>query len=140
MKILFMDDEEWRHNTLRDHVGTSHEMWHVYGAEDAIAAIEEARNDSKPFDVISLDHDLGSGKKEGRLVSQYLKTISFVWPMVNLPQIVIVHSWNAPAAQMMIADLLDGQLQDVVLAPFKTFNYKVIGFGWPKNLVMTGNS
>lgn len=133
MKMLFLDDESWRHDLLERHVKGTHDVWHVHTAEEAIDAIRAHKDAGQPFVVVSLDHDLATGKTEGRAVSTFLKQVSAVWPTDQLPDLVIVHSWNSYAAQLMVADLLDGQLKDVVMAPFRSFNYKDMGFGdWAK--------
>lgn len=104
---------------MSEHIQNKHDIHHVFTAE---AAIEALKNEPR-FDIVSLDHDLGKDKTEGRVVSRFIKEVSKVWPDERIPPPVIVHSWNIPAATAMVGDLLEGELRDVVQAPFRTFNY-----------------
>ena len=62
MKILFLDDERYRHNHIRRSTkGKEENITHIW---DGLSAIKELQNNL--FDLIMLDHDLGieNGKEE----------------------------------------------------------------------------
>jgi hypothetical protein len=52
MKILFLDDEEYRH-VLFDRNSIGHQVKHVYNAEDCVNELL-----INEFDAVFLDHDL----------------------------------------------------------------------------------
>lgn len=117
MKILFLDDDETRHQTFR-RKSIGHDVTYVYCVKDAIRAL-----DSNRFDVASLDHDLG-GKQlvtsdgvepTGYLVAKHIATMSGF-----RPKEVIIHSYNQVGARNM-KNVLDPIYRRVHMAPFGTW-------------------
>lgn len=100
MKILFLDDDEQRHDAFRrESIG--HDVRHVRTVEQAIKALRE----HGPYDVASLDHDLGrehyaSGPGHGYDVAVFLEEHTALCPPT-----VIVHSYNPNGARRMLAAL-----------------------------------
>ncbi len=85
MKVLVVDDDIRRHvnflRWLRDHTVVS-----VGSYEEAVQALETG----SPFDVIYLDHDLGT-PQNGADVATYLTRNL---PPTQWPHLVVIHSWN----------------------------------------------
>jgi CheY-like chemotaxis protein len=120
VRILFLDDDETRHDVFRAH-SRGHYVLHCYTAADAIKALTlEPR-----FDVASLDHDLelshyvrfndapATATGTGLEVAVYIGTM----PVAARPERVIVHSWNPEGAERM-ATFLESSFVPVVCAPF----------------------
>jgi DNA-binding LytR/AlgR family response regulator len=87
-----------------------HELKITENANKAIQYLED-----HTFDYIFLDNDLGPGNGEGKDVADYLQHNP---DNPNHTAIVIVHSWNAPAAKFIQA-----RLPNAVAAPFNTNNF-----------------
>lgn len=91
MKILIIDDEEYRH----DFIGpVLHKAWpgadiyHAYHADRALKLFEEI-----VFDVVFFDHDLGFGKNGSDIARAVVND-----PHYKKPQMAIVHSLNYKGA------------------------------------------
>lgn len=121
MKILFLDDDPWRHDLVRaklegpDDKIAGIEVIHVWTVEECIHALQNLG----PFNWIFLDHDLndftkitgkgsrlagmyGSQELTGRDVTRWIvRNMNLV---SNNPKITI-HSWNGGAAPHMVEDL-----------------------------------
>lgn len=97
-KCLFLDDDEGRHGLL-DEAG--HEVWHVRTAEQAIKRLGE-----RPYDFVSLDHDLGGepfqASEETNTGYQVAKHIA---EMETPPPVIRVHSYNPAGAKRMMDKL-----------------------------------
>lgn len=116
MGILFLDDSPER--TAKFKASYPDAVCVV----SAAACIEKLQ--AGPWQVVSLDHDLGgrtfddSGREDcGMEVVR--------WIIRNRPSIrrVIVHSWNVPAAQRMVDDLRRRDYT-VTYAPFDSGEWK----------------
>ena len=97
MRILFLDDDPTRAQLfLRDNPDV---LW-VKTAEDCIAALDKA------WDIVYLDHDLGD---DGMGQAEYTGMHVVRWVEDNKPDVerFHVHSWNIPAAAMMVQRLRD---------------------------------
>ena len=93
-RVLFLDDEKYRHDGAERFVhsvleGGPFEIHHVWNANDAVKALKK-----HPFDAIFLDHDLGYGG-DGTDVAEWMA--KNVTPSVP----VLIHSFNASAAMRM---------------------------------------
>ncbi len=102
MKVLFLDDSEWRHNLFREWCSQKNIVaQHVRTADNAAAAMEEEK-----WDICFLDHDLSDehyGKGVGELPGD--GTGLAKWMSQNpshIPPKVIVHSWNPDGAKRMV--------------------------------------
>jgi CheY-like chemotaxis protein len=98
MKILFLDDDSIRIKQAR--VDFENEALSVAEtAEQAIRLLEKY----SPYDVISLDHDLGgkiycpSDDMSGYAVAEYISKMS----KEKMPKQVVVHSFNPDGAAKM---------------------------------------
>jgi hypothetical protein len=100
MRILFLDDDERRHEEFRKHAA-GHYVLHVYTAAAAIKSLTlEPR-----FDVASLDHDLellhygkdADGYGTGMEVAEFIR----IMPRDLRPGLVVIHSWNPGGSQRM---------------------------------------
>lgn len=122
MKILFLDDMESRHDAFRKwYAAPEHDVRHVYTADDAIEVLQ---NELQPFDVVMLDHDLALSHYKAYNEKQPLKSdndtgmaVARFIPEGPKPKLVIIHSWNSPAAKEMY-DLLWSASINVALWPF----------------------
>lgn len=113
MNVLFLDDEQWRHDAAckwnQDNDDT---IWHV---SQSSMAIKLLRGDY--FDIVFLDHDLVvdfDPEQSGMDVVEFLideskKPESDVW----MPGLVVVHSWNYYAALIMVDKLKSVGIQVV---------------------------
>lgn len=103
MKILIVDDEQWRHD-LYNKAYIGNEVVSVYSSDDAIKKLQE-----QTFDVIQLDHDLadehyqnldGQHEKTGYDVACYIEQNPGLW---NIK--VVIHSLNPAGRNRMYAAL-----------------------------------
>ncbi len=90
MKILFLDDEIYRHEAARK-AFDGHDMYSVFDIKSFQRVFVE-----EDWDLICLDHDLSehpctpNGKAAARLVARSGKRYT-VW----------IHSWNVPESLIM---------------------------------------
>ena len=117
MKVLFLDDNKERTKEFSKNVP------HAITVSTAEECVDKLKKDK--FDVCSLDHDLGgeefvdSGREDcGMEVVR--------WIMQNEPviELIVVHSWNIPAAKRMTENLRDSGYS-VSTSPFTP--YTMIG-------------
>jgi len=116
-KILFLDDSEERHDAAK--------KWHDVYWEDvtwcwtAKEAIDALKN--KEFDIVFLDHDLG-GEHFVNSEREDCGMEVVRWIMQNEPviELIVVHSWNIPAAKRMTENLLDSGYS-VSVSPFTPY-------------------
>ena len=107
MKMLFLDDDPNRRKKAIMYYSLRYEIYAVETAEEAIQVLDAIF----PFDVVSLDHDLGgqvycpSDDNSGYAVAKHIATMS----EDKRPKIVIVHSFNPVGADNMLA-VLDGKV------------------------------
>ena len=99
MKILFLDDEAYRHEWA-DAFYKGHEVHHAYTQRQFLAALAAVPK----FDVISFDYDIESlddpNRRTGLDCAKALIAFQSRWPRE-----CIVHSWN-PRGKMEIFDAL----------------------------------
>jgi hypothetical protein len=98
--ILFLDDSERRHQEFQK---IQYSFWACRTAEETI---DRLKGSIDYWDVVLLDHDLGgavyvnSGREDcGMEVVRYIVENT---PLIG---IVVIHSWNIPAAQRMKHEL-----------------------------------
>jgi hypothetical protein len=114
MKVLFLDDLDVRHEWAKTQfIGA--EITHVHTAWECVAALR----DKGPFDVVSLDHDLGysshsyteqdvngNGQDVTRYVlEQAMNPDAGLWQDWWREADWIIHSWNPDGAKNMARDL-----------------------------------
>ena len=98
MRVLFLDDNKYRHEIMRRNSIGLH-VDHVWNASEAIAALATGE-----YDLIMLDHDLdyrtenemNDDEEDGRFVVR--------WMIENdnhREATIIIHSLNVPAAEKM---------------------------------------
>jgi DNA-binding NtrC family response regulator len=98
MKLLFLDDERWRHD-LTDRRHPDDVVQHAYTIRQFKNALNKER-----FDVVSLDHDLTVDESEtGMDAVRHLVAM----PRELVPVRIVVHSWNQDAARRMMRELRD---------------------------------
>jgi hypothetical protein len=115
MLCLFLDDDEGRHNNLKE---DPHDVYHVRTANEAIVQLGRHK-----FEFVSLDHDLGGktfvdSKEEetGHTVAKYIAT------MKEPPKIIRIHSYNPSGAGNMVAALAEAALEKNLTVYYKPFN------------------
>lgn len=117
MRILFLDDDEERHRKYRER-SAGHDVWHVHGAQQAIAALRA----SGPFDVADLDHDLeGLQMVEPGTPGHGLDVARFIAENPACARLVVLHTFNEPAAMAMLEALGEAPVA-VAYAPFGTWS------------------
>ncbi len=97
VKILFLDDEETRYNTLVKNLGDSAQCRHVKDGFEFLEALHDAK-----YDVIMLDHDLGLYDFTG---VDAAKILACAPDNLNDNQLVVVHSMNVCGADNMISHM-----------------------------------
>lgn len=96
MKILILEDDGHRVNIFIEKF-----YIHRLTVSENSSTIIDLLN-QKVFDYIFLDHDLGDGNGSGKDVSEYLRSNCL---NKNNQAVIIIHSWNTPAAMAMLKDL-----------------------------------
>jgi len=114
MKVLFLDDESWRHEALTLMLNfspreRSYDITHVYNAEEFRQALRLG-----PFDMVCLDHDRDVVRAE----TGYHAALDFV-ASAHQPTMCLVHSWN-PEGATRISRVLRKAGHQVMVAPFGT--------------------
>jgi len=123
-KLLFLDDEEYRHDQFREKYGRRgrFSLFHAHTAKEAIAYLERYK-----FAVIFLDHDLGgqvyvaSSDGTGYEVAKWLSERY----SKHQGSKIIIHSWNQIGAKNMHSILRQAGYW-VSIAPFPCSNIKLI--------------
>ncbi len=104
MKILFLDDDQTRHDTFTT-AHSADEIWHAYDHPQFLKQI----NSVDRFDVISFDHDLGLGASGYDCVMELLTAM----PSYRWPKEAWVHSWNPVGAERMMRALTNAGIPAV---------------------------
>lgn len=113
MKILFLDDNQDRINHFIQHA-SKHDLTIVNTAPQAIEAIK-----NNNFDILFLDHDLDEDLHEdingtGMDVVRHIIIEELKFPLI------IIHSWNHPAAVFMLFKLNQNNIEQLVFrCPFQ---------------------
>ena len=104
MKILVLEDDGYRVRFFIERFG-QHDIKITENVNMAIEYLQEHK-----FDYIFLDNDLGQNNGEGIDVAKYLHDNQ---NNPNNNSVIIIHSWNAPAAKT-----IKGYLPNALVAPF----------------------
>lgn len=121
MKILFLDDMEERHKHAREWFGAGDEIISVRSAPECVGLYLLAQSSLHPFDLVSLDRDLGGMWTGEDVVDQILRLHRWA-PETVCPRFAI-HSWNIPAAERM-ANRLQWAGFSVTRLPFSPPGYE----------------
>lgn len=109
MKVLFLDDETWRHDGIDLMLlGVQHTVHHAYGTAEFSALLDS----ESPFDLVCFDHDLGPSTTGLDAARDF---VARKHPLTRC----IVHSWNPYGAKAIARVLRDGGHQ-VIVIPFST--------------------
>lgn len=119
MKILFLDDNESRYQTIRRHIWPKK----AKTAAEAIYCLQ-----TEQYDAVFLDHDLGD---EENVPSDGVEETGYTvakWIVENKPSIplIVVHSCNHSGARNMATILARADYR-VVICPFTQLPNKVAG-------------
>jgi CheY-like chemotaxis protein len=96
MRILVLDDEPARHSLFAT-AWKGHDITQAWTANEAIRALRAG-----PFDLVTLDHDLGPASDgDGLRVARKIASM----PADTRPPHVLVHSANPVGAQAMVDTL-----------------------------------
>lgn len=99
MRILFLDDDENRHaKHAQENIGRD-----VTRARTVRECIDAIKN-NPPFDLVSLDHDLGGKyyvEEEEGTGTEVARWMATEMPPEKRPVRVVIHSYNAAGAQRM---------------------------------------
>jgi len=99
-KLLFLDDEQYRHDDAIEMYGKNYEVHSVYTAGEAIDALMKQH-----YEIVSLDHDLKIRYDVPRGYWTGLEVARHIIKHPNCCESVIVHSLNHTAADVMMIDL-----------------------------------
>lgn len=117
MKVLFLDDDENRHDNFRG-PGLNWVIVRAYSYDEAIQKLVVF----SPFDLVCLDHDLSylaaigqkpEDEKTGADVARYIAEM----PRHLRPKQAIIHSWNRDGRVRMAQILADAGIP-VKVKPF----------------------
>ena len=118
--VLFLDDSEERIVEVKKLFADRAK--YVDFVRTANGAIQKLRQ--REYEVISLDHDLGGrapGDRENRgLENSGMDVVRFLIRNPRHKTAIVVHSWNIPAAQEMVAILKKAGYKNVRHVPFGT--------------------
>ena len=104
MIILFIDDEEYRHELATNYLSLAHTLLHAYNYDEAMDIFKN-RTD---IDLAMFDHDLGDyvqgnygmdDRNGSILAGQLLNTLD----ETHYPKRVIVHSFNPEGAKNIVS-------------------------------------
>lgn len=119
MRILFLDDDQERHDAFRKRMPAPLEIVSVY----TVAQAKESLDRNNPFLEAHLDHDLADyGPRDmygyrdeytGQHVAHYIARM----PAEKRPNLVRIHSWNPDGARAM-HEILQGAGVRVFRRPF----------------------
>ena len=103
MNILFLDDDKRRADKFFEKICPNSAIW-TQTVETTILMLSKF----DPWDFVYLDHDLGGEQ----LVNSNRKDCGMEvvrWIVQHKPNIdqIVVHSWNSPAGNEMVAKLRD---------------------------------
>ena len=137
MKILFLDDDDARHEIFADQAKAGgHELFHAHTIDEFAGLI-----DIHDFDEVWLDHDLNDFQYESKGIEMYGNgelngTAAARW-LVSLlperrPQKVVIHSWNPVGAANMQEILQNGGFDNVVIEEFDQVIYFTRLAEWQK--------
>lgn len=123
MKILFLDDDERRHELYKKYFDANKNnddiLYQTYTAKDTINLL----NTESPFDVVQLDHDLGGEVYVTRIEETGYEVALFIETMEvkKLPRTVVIHSYNTSGALRMYTCIYN-KMRDtgnsVIISPF----------------------
>lgn len=107
MRILFLDDDAERHAVATKR-WADHDLFHAWN----VCQFERLLLKYGPFDLISLDHDLGDyAEEDGRYGERTgvdaVRFMCIELPAEQRPSVTIVHSWNPIGAERMVKLLRD---------------------------------
>lgn len=121
MRILFLDDMPARHRVASQWFVADAEIVRAHNAYDCIGLYLFGQSSANPFDLVSLDRDLGQPRSGEDVVDQILR-LHDAFPEMARPRFAI-HSWNIPAAERMY-NRLQWAGFDVVREPFSPPAYE----------------
>lgn len=87
--------------------GTTHEVHHAHDT----AWFSRCLDTQSPFDLVCFDHDLGAGRTGLDAAEEFV--------LKHPPTLCLVHSWNAPGAEL-IRRVLRKAGNRVMVLPFST--------------------
>jgi CheY-like chemotaxis protein len=97
-RVLILDDDECRHEVFRKLLDSCFRV-HVFTAQDAIKQLQTTQ-----FDLVFLDHDLDMQSRDGVDPGCGMDVAEFINLHMSMdlhPKLVLIHSWNKPAANEM---------------------------------------
>jgi len=117
MRILFLDDDRIRHLKFKSLLrGFKHTIDYVYDAKSCIELLN-----SNTYDMVFLDHDLGGEiyvtktENTGYEVALYIANELYG---TNIPDIIIIHSYNPAGVERMVGCLTDVVDSNIITTPF----------------------
>ena len=108
MKILIIDDEEYRHQGFKKYF-SMHDCTHVYSYDEAMLAIQ-----NNEFDAMFFDNDLAGDRPQTDGIN-IAHDLLWNFPEAKWPKVVWVHSWNTMAAQNIASLFQSAQIKTYVL-------------------------
>jgi CheY-like chemotaxis protein len=121
-RILVLDDEQARHDVFAS-ILKNEAAVHCYNFDELISLMTF----SPRFDMVFLDHDLGTGNSElsdqvGLPTATGYNVALFICQDLDFekrPRKILIHSWNEYGAEKMESLFRRSGFQDVVRKPFR---------------------
>jgi CheY-like chemotaxis protein len=101
MKILFLDDMASRRRVAQQWFKGNHEIIYAKNAAEAIGLYCLHQASYEPFDLVSLDHDLGERWNGMDVVEAIIRMHERGYLGYVDSTHFAIHSWNIPAADRM---------------------------------------
>lgn len=87
MIILFIDDQDYRHEIAEKNLGKDHTILHAFSCQEAFDIAKSCQN---VIGLMMFDHDMGESMTGSDLASQMIETL----PKEKYPARVIAHTNN----------------------------------------------
>lgn len=113
-KLLFLDDEEYRHRYPYDNKYTTVSAWNI-------GQFINALYHWGPFDYFSLDHDLAENHYRNGHGACGCEAAKIITMLADKPKLVIVHSFNKISGPEMVK-LLEEKGVPAIWKPFHPKN------------------
>jgi hypothetical protein len=99
VNVLFVDDEDYRHDLIEQSIGSEHLVFHAFDFTEAVALL---KHDHFKWGVIMLDHDLGTNSRDGSAIAGFILN---ELDEERFPAQAIVHSLNPSGAANIASKL-----------------------------------
>jgi hypothetical protein len=123
VNILVLEDNGARIEIFVNMFGDNHDLTVCTTANAFRAAYLAQPN----LDIVFLDHDLGgSAFSDSESSNCGMRAVEVILEAVTRPRLVVVHSWNGPAGDLMVKRLEERQDIKCCRILFGHFNFRTV--------------